>query len=348
MRKHFDVLDGFRGIAALMVAIYHLHVAGIVTELNFVRNSYLFVEFFFVLSGFVISYSCINKNVSINWFFEFMKKRFARIYPLHIFMTLMFIPFAIINIKLNIDLGDRFSVESFFRNVFLIQALWGSGETWNLPAWSISVEFYTYILFGLSILIVPLNKSIIFPLIICGISLLLLSIFGTSILRCLFSFHLGVIAFKISKNVKIKPWMEVVSIGLLILLLSSFRMTQGDFFSFLLPFLFFTIVVIFSHESGRISNILKHPYLKMMGTLSFSIYLVHAWLISSVKGFSTITGKLFDYEFMFTIEGMRVLDFGFGMLNDFIYIPYIATVIAVSYLTFNFIEKPWQKKINEI
>lgn len=348
MKKHFDVLDAFRGIAALMVAIYHLHVMGIITELNFVRNSYLFVEFFFVLSGFVISYSCIDKNISINWFFVFMKKRFARIYPLHIFMTLMFIPFAIINYKLNIDLGDRFSLESFIRNLFLTQALWGSGETWNLPAWSISVEFYTYIIFGLSILVVPVKKSIIFPLIICGISLLLYLTFGTAILRCLYSFYLGVIAFKVSAKVKVKPWMEFVSIGFLILLLSLFRAKGGDIFSFLLPFLFFAIVIVFSHESGGISNILKRPYFKMMGTLSFSIYLIHAWFISSIKGFNSITVKLFNYEFMHTINGDRVLDFGFGTFNDLIYIPFIGVVIGVSYLTFKFIEKPWQKKINKV
>ena len=56
-RIHFGVLDSWRGVAALLVALFHLNILSSIYSLHFIRNSYLFVDFFFVLSGFVISHS---------------------------------------------------------------------------------------------------------------------------------------------------------------------------------------------------------------------------------------------------------------------------------------------------
>lgn len=57
MNQRFLVLDSFRGIAAICVVIFHMHIIGSITELNFFRGSSLFVEFFFVLSGFVLAHT---------------------------------------------------------------------------------------------------------------------------------------------------------------------------------------------------------------------------------------------------------------------------------------------------
>ena len=53
----FEVLDAWRGIAALLVAVYHFQTMHHAAFLPFVRNSYLFVDFFFVVSGFVIAHA---------------------------------------------------------------------------------------------------------------------------------------------------------------------------------------------------------------------------------------------------------------------------------------------------
>ena len=88
MNQRFLVLDSFRGIAAICVVIFHMHIIGSITELNFFRGSSLFVEFFFVLSGFVLAHTYGFKDVS---FKRFIISRTFRLYPLHIFMFFIFV-----------------------------------------------------------------------------------------------------------------------------------------------------------------------------------------------------------------------------------------------------------------
>lgn len=54
MRKRFIVLDAFRGIAAILLAIYHLNVLGFISESNIVKNSNLYVDFFLYLAGLLL------------------------------------------------------------------------------------------------------------------------------------------------------------------------------------------------------------------------------------------------------------------------------------------------------
>ena len=84
------VLEGLRGIAALFVAIYHSWPSGI-RSFPLMINGWLWVDLFFVLSGSVMSYSYSKRITSKVDFFNFIIKRFGRLYPLHFFTTLAFI-----------------------------------------------------------------------------------------------------------------------------------------------------------------------------------------------------------------------------------------------------------------
>ncbi|ANU38618.1 acyltransferase family protein [Vibrio scophthalmi] len=344
MIKRFESLDAFRGIAALMVAIFHLNVVGGVSNLAIVKNSPLFVEFFFVLSGFVISYSYGNRISNFSEFADFSIKRFARIWPLHIFMLVLFIPFALANITFGLDLGERFSLYSFISSFFLVQSLTINGESWNIVAWSISSEFYTYILFGALSLIPFFKEKAIIPLCIAVVSMLLMNIdmdTNKLILRCFASFFLGCLAFRCYLNVVIKPWMEITSI---IIVITTMSLLDRQILYVLMPPLFFIVVIIFSHESGPLSKVLKIKPLQTLGVLSYSIYLSHAWFITTLKSFSIIIDKFFGYSFMRMIEGERFIDFG-SSLNDLIFVPFLTIVIIFSYFTHKYIELKFQKKI---
>lgn len=66
----FHALDSFRGICALSVVVFHMHIAGTFTDLPFFINSHIFVEFFFILSGFVLTHTYgSRKNLNFKNFF---------------------------------------------------------------------------------------------------------------------------------------------------------------------------------------------------------------------------------------------------------------------------------------
>lgn len=83
----FEALDALRGVCALLVALYHFDAPGVVSTSRLIGNSYLFVDYFFVLSGFVIAFSYGNRLASgeISTA-RFMALRAGRIYPLHLAM----------------------------------------------------------------------------------------------------------------------------------------------------------------------------------------------------------------------------------------------------------------------
>src|ERR1700761_7501775 len=87
----FRALDSWRGIAALLVALFHLNLVSPIYSLDFVRNGYLFVDFFFVLSGFVITHGYADRLGTLQGVGAFAFKRFRRLWPLHVIVLAMFV-----------------------------------------------------------------------------------------------------------------------------------------------------------------------------------------------------------------------------------------------------------------
>ena len=81
-QQRFAVLDGWRGLCALLVALYHLNVVSPFLDNGLIRHAYLFVDFFFVLSGFVITHTYWGKLTDAGALGDFTVRRFARIWPL--------------------------------------------------------------------------------------------------------------------------------------------------------------------------------------------------------------------------------------------------------------------------
>jgi peptidoglycan/LPS O-acetylase OafA/YrhL len=154
---HFRVLDGWRGIAALLVALFHLNLLSAIYSLDLVRNAFLFVDFFFVLSGFVITHSYAERLASAEGVGTFAIRRLGRLWPLHVVVLIAFVlaesakaflaargasfyaaPFTGANAPATIPL------DLFFAQPFGIV----QGLTWNPPSWSIGAEFWTYLVFA--------------------------------------------------------------------------------------------------------------------------------------------------------------------------------------------------------
>ncbi|WP_263147281.1 acyltransferase [Pseudomonas sp. RIT-PI-AD] len=136
--RRFEALDGLRGIAAIAVALFHW-------LLSF--NGYLAVDFFLVLSGFILAHRYLygaNRPSATG----FTLARLGRLYPLHLYGLLSY---ALVYTWLAGDI-PRYPDGTLFT---LLQQLTLThniglnphGQTWNAPGWSISVEFWLNLAF---------------------------------------------------------------------------------------------------------------------------------------------------------------------------------------------------------
>src|SRR6202142_2994764 len=87
----FVPLESLRGVAALIVVVYHAVWLNPVTNSRFFLNGALMVDFFFVLSGFVIFHSYGSRLSSLRDFGRFLWLRLGRLYPLHFAFLLVFL-----------------------------------------------------------------------------------------------------------------------------------------------------------------------------------------------------------------------------------------------------------------
>lgn len=156
--ESYPALTGLRGIAAWWVVLYHFHaylaphLGG--AAMTAVNLGYFAVDLFFVLSGFILSH-VHNRDfprLSVEGVNRFLTIRLARIYPLHLFVLLLYlsIPFAVQAFSTKQVIEERYSAISFVANLFLVQA-WGfiDDYSWNIPSWSISAEWFAYLTFPL-------------------------------------------------------------------------------------------------------------------------------------------------------------------------------------------------------
>jgi peptidoglycan/LPS O-acetylase OafA/YrhL len=129
-----NILESSRGVAALFVALYHL------PEISFyhISKGFFGVYFFFSLSGFVIALNYFGKIKNFKSLLNFLKKRFLRLYPLHIFFLFLVILIQISKLYLvdflQINMSQKafqpqewFTKLDFIQHIFLIQSITNLG-----------------------------------------------------------------------------------------------------------------------------------------------------------------------------------------------------------------------------
>jgi peptidoglycan/LPS O-acetylase OafA/YrhL len=169
-------LTSVRGLAAWLVVLYHIRggIAGLppAVEAMFAKG-YLAVDFFFLLSGFVIWLTWHDRLNTPGAIPRFLQKRIARIWPLHAVMLAFAVALALLLRATGRD-DPAFPVAELPLHILLVQN-WGFTAIlhWNDPAWSISCELAAYLLFPLLVLVVNWRKRSIVALM--GIAAVLLT-----------------------------------------------------------------------------------------------------------------------------------------------------------------------------
>jgi len=354
----FYALDGLRGICALSVVIFHMHVAGTFTELPFFRHAQLFVEFFFVLSGFVLTHT-YGSRINLE-FKNFLISRTFRLFPLHLFMLAIFIVLELAKLaayKKGIQFNDIpftgvNSVLQILPNLLLIQSWTHATEflSFNYPAWSISVEYYMYVIFGLIILYIFSYRKIVW-LFISLVAFTLIyaksTIFtGPSLsgLSCFFAGALTYLLFdSFREKISLLFWqVTLLEIFLTLLVIAAITL-DFNHKEIICSFLFCVVVIVFALDQGIISAVLKRNFFESLGKLSYSIYLTHAAIVFVVISSFIAAQKLLGTPFSSMIGGVRMIDTGSDVLNNVVVLLTLGVVILFSMLTYRMIEMKGQQ-----
>ncbi|HJZ64791.1 MAG TPA: acyltransferase [Candidatus Acidoferrum sp.] len=159
MRPRLNALTTLRFFAALHVVLFHMRVVGILSGgpwwyQNFASIGYVGVNFFFVLSGFILVYTYEGSAFSVR---KFWWARFARIYPAYVLSLIVAAPFFFFAIR-HLDLpffawSKQHLLAACLLTIVLLQS-WipQAALTWNSVCWSLSVEAFFYLLFPLLLL----------------------------------------------------------------------------------------------------------------------------------------------------------------------------------------------------
>ncbi len=290
-RVALPALTGVRFFAAFYVVVGHglpwlENRVVLPTPIEtFLANGYLAVCLFFLLSGFILSYTYADILPGFRNCAKFWEARFARIYPVYLLSLLLALPFQF----------HQLTIKSVFAVLLMVQA-WnplspGLTGAWNYPAWSLSVEAFFYLSFPiLQIRISSMSRR---ALLLAGSLVLLVCVLGQTpgqglgiwnpsafaplpiplpIVR-LPEFLLGMIIgnfFVRFGSVNRQALATLLALATSVVCLS---ITTGPWVSLVvLPFA--ALLYSLASSQDRITGILSHPTMLLLGGASYSIYLL--------------------------------------------------------------------------
>ncbi len=335
-------LTGVRGIAAWFVVFYHirLSIAGLPVPVRDVfAKGYLAVDFFFLLSGFVI-WLTWSERIGTGGFASiprFLQKRLARIWPLHLVMLAAAVVLALV-LRATGRADPQFVFAELPLHVLLLQN-WGFTHElrWNDPAWSISTEFGAYLLFPLLVIAVDWRRLPSAALLAIAAALLVtlhltmhadklgadISRFG--LLRCLVEFTTGSIVCALWLRWRTEPraipGVIMLTVGL------NVCWVTGAPETLIVPALFASILMALALTAGRRGNPLEGRMVHYLGEISYATYLSHFILWKAFK---------------------------LALVSDATAVPagrialYLGLVLASSVVLYHLIERPAQRWLNRL
>lgn len=305
-----EELESIRGLAAVLVVFFHLPNWNPFTFFRAFEHLYIMVDLFFVLSGFVIYKSYQHKLRTFRDIAAFQALRLGRLYPVHVLFLSLFAAAEVCKViaiwlypdfQLEAWPFSNNSLEALWQHLLLIQAMPPASHsaTFNVPAWSISVEFWTYLVFAASVACLR-NLAWLLFLVLAALSTTLLLILGgsewSSFLRCVAGFSFGCITAQLTTLQQRRFASELCILPILGIGALLFYKTGTSADLAIYPLTCLLILAIVQSGPNGATRLLRQRQLVRLGELSYSIYMSHAfviWVFSSAlkRRFTAITGR---------------------------------------------------------
>ena len=386
MNKYLTNLTPMRGIAALLTVIFHVDLMlGFGGDMLIKRSHsmvlsrmYLMVDFFFILSGFIMCHvygKMFSIKVNKSSFKKFTIARFARVYPLHLLTLCYCIVLFSITAKLGIPKIPVFQLEnnaySVATNLLLLHSMnFNRWFSWDHASWSISTEWWAYMIFPF--LVVPFqklkNSSKAIVALVCFAGYLCIAFFIIPLvtipkeipfvkidpsqmsvnvayqygyLRCLCGFILGMVVYEAYRLHWLKNIFSngYMLVCLFLLVLVCMHLNLPDF----ITIIFFPFILLCgAFGSPNTDKLFKTVALQKLGDWSFSIYLTHQPLLFTITAVMAYVNPI----------DPRKGPMGPPPKPDIftawlICMGCIALVLLVSYFTYSYFEVPARNWINK-
>lgn len=300
--KRVTELDGLRGVAILMVVVWHYLASTLPVPPNSILDYFkrLFsltwsgVDLFFVLSGYLIVTILLNAKYSTHYFKHFYIRRACRIMPLYLIMLVIFTAITKLSLSDNLFLFDPelplLSYYTFTQNFFMAYAdSWGAH--WLAMSWSLAVEEQFYIIIPLLVYFFDYKKLTYFFI----VAILLSPIFrfySDSISAIVLPFCRadsilmgGLLALLLSNNlIKQKAlthqkllYQFLILLTAIIVIMTLMFNEAGNFLNHLILGVFYAslIQVVITNQSFFMARWFRSDILRWFGTRSYAIYIFH-------------------------------------------------------------------------
>lgn len=312
-KPHYELLDGLRGVAALLVIVYHVFEGfsfGSGGNIVWINHGYLAVDFFFILSGFVISYAyderLMTGRLTMRGFF---RRRLIRLHPMVVMGSLIgFISYLLQGSEK--WSGEHVSISivmlALLCSIFFIPAsqnscydVRGNGEMFSLngPSWSLFFEYIGNVLYVLFIHRLS-NKQLAFLTVLLGICLAAYTLcdvsgygmFGVGwrldavnflggMIRMMFPFSVGMLIQRCFKPQKVRGAFWICAIILVLIFHVPYiegndTICLNGVYEAVCIVLVFPLIIMIA-ASGATTDSFSTKICKFLGDISFPVYIVH-------------------------------------------------------------------------
>lgn len=356
--RTFERLEALRGVAALAVLWHHSpFIDGARAPLAEV--GYLFVDFFFVLSGFVMTHAYAARIADGLGFRTFLVRRLARLYPLHLLTLLLWGGYVLAKIAAAaaLELQDEDplhgqTVASFAANLLLLHAAGATdGLTWNYPSWSVSAETAAYLLFfAASAALGRRARWLFVAAVVIGYSYLffgrdgpdrMIPTYDWGWLRCIAGFSVGALIYGVRNvaSVRANPLADTaIEAALATALIAALLRADGaPGWQLVTVVGFAAATLIFSRPSeGAISRALRQAPCVALGAASYAVYMLHAVILAAAGNVAR-----FVLGLPATADGK--VD---HVAADAITAALAVVIVLLAHQTYRRFERPVQSRIN--
>lgn len=358
-RGRLDALTGVRAVAALWVAVYHFQdkilvlVPALAVGSPLFDSGYLGVDLFFTLSGFILAYNYLHRlgeRPSLRAYGRFLWLRLARVWPVHFFtlnvMVALVVGARVAGVTLNTAESIRYTSGAYAENLTLTQVWWRPGLSFNGPAWSVSAEWFAYLLFpvaAVGLLRLPgrrwvcwVGVGLCYGLLELELGLLLrtdVSATTGALLRIGFEFLAGCLLYRVWESSRSRRSGLLGAVAAAALIAGAWTLDGPGYRGLLLAPLFgLLILAIAGAADSPPIRLLALPLVVMCGEASYSLYMTHEIV-------NMVVSK--------TLPATRFQSDGI-VVRAAVVLSYAALVAAAATTTYLWVERPARERMRKV